>query len=69
MRGSRYEWMTGRDGREYGVRVINVGQNFAHCGRVVARNGRVVHETRVVPFGFQSAAYDLAVRWVEQRNG
>lgn len=45
-------------GRKLRLRTRTVDQCFAMIGQVVARNGRVVAETDVVPYGF----YDSALR-------
>lgn len=44
-----------------------VGQKFATAG-VVRANGRIVHETRDYPYGYDANAYDSAKTWAEQ-NG
>lgn len=38
------------------IKTVNVGQNFATIGVLVARNGRRVAETEAYPHGFVEAA-------------
>jgi len=42
------------------IRCRTVGQNFGTVGQIVARNGRVVAETRTFPYGFTGPATDAA---------
>lgn len=45
------------------IRTRTVGQYFGTVGQVVARNGRVLHETQVRPYKFTQAAQADAETW------
>lgn len=55
-----------KSGVEYRLRTRNVGTHFGTVGQVVARNGRVVRETEVVPYKFDQAALGRARAIVEE---
>lgn len=42
------------------IKVISVGTRFGHRGIIQGMNGRKLGESRVVPYGMQHAARDLA---------
>ncbi len=49
-------------------RVVPVGQYFGCCAQLRARNGRVVWESRVLPYGFDGAAREVAEAEAERRG-
>lgn len=53
-------WVVSARGRRVYIQVWNEGVNFGHRGGVFAANGRKIAETRLVPYGFQSVAWELA---------
>lgn len=44
--------------------VREVGEKFAHEAKVVASNGRTLHTTRKVPYGFMASSVKAAEAWV-----
>jgi hypothetical protein len=57
---------TTKSGKTVRIRVRPVGQAFGCCGEVVARNGRVLASTDVLPLGFTAAAIDAAMRLAKE---
>lgn len=56
------ETITTPTGRVLRVRTRTVGCRFATIGQLVARNGRVVAETRQLPYGFDAVAKQAAIQ-------
>lgn len=51
------------------ITVHEVGQKFAHCACVRrADNGRALHTTRNVPYGFHASAVKLALEWAKEHG-
>lgn len=51
------------------IKTRDVGQNFGCVGIVhYVSNGHKIHETRIAPYGFDSAVYRIAEEWA-QSNG
>lgn len=60
--------MTNTETKVVRIRVRNVGQSFGCCAALVARNGRVLGETRVRPHGMRHVAHADALELAEKHG-
>ncbi len=53
--------------KQVSIEVRSVGQAFG-CEAVVRKGGKVLHTTRLVPYGQRGTAYGLAEAWARDQG-